>query len=481
MRSPLVWTCAGMDPSGNAGVLVDMQVMHSLGVRAKAVTTVVTAQNSYSCRHLFALSSQVVSQQVCALQEEEIPSVIKIGVLGNAEIIQTLSKVLDQLSVPMIIDPVFYSTSGKELLSKDGIKALQNLLIPRASLITPNHLEAEILTGQSLSSAKDYPLAAKKILAMGARAVLIKGGHGSDSRCFDYYACCHKSFWICKPRIDREVRGTGCCLSSAIAAAFAQNGVSVEATIKGIAYTQRAIRKASSQLHIDSWPVSAQEMPQIFDRWEDCCREQRPSAKIESLMGFYPIVPNSSWVKFFVDLGVQTIQLRIKDQALNVVEEEIKESVNYAARASCHLFINDYWEFALKYRAYGIHLGQSDLKSAGWEKIKSSKIHLGISTHSYEELARALGYLPSYIALGPIFPTTSKIMPFSPQGIGRIGIWNALTEVPIVAIGGMTAENALDAFEAGAEGVACIRDVLDHPNPTHRTKAWLNLWRESCV
>jgi hydroxymethylpyrimidine kinase/phosphomethylpyrimidine kinase/thiamine-phosphate diphosphorylase len=124
--------------------------------------------------------------------------------------------------------------------------------------------------------------------------------------------------------------------------------------------------------------------------------------------------------------------------------------------------------------AYGVHLGQSDLDPCDLRQLAAANLRLGISTHSYDEAARAHALRPSYIALGPIFETTSKDMPFAPQGMARIAEWQRLWSYPLVAIGGLTVAHAAEAMRRGANGVACISDVTKAADPERQIRRWLN-------
>ena len=190
---------------------------------------------------------------------------------------------------------------------------------------------------------------------------------------------------------------------------------------------------------------------------------------------FYPVVPNAIWVERLCHLGVKVLQLRIKDRVGPELELEIARAVALCEASGCQLFVNDHWELAIKYHAFGVHLGQEDIQSADWNALGQSGLRLGISTHSYEELARALAFHPSYIALGPIFPTSSKEMRFSAQGLERLGIWAQLCDLPIVAIGGLNPERARSCLESGASLAACISDLTTNPEPVKRAQEWMEL------
>lgn len=202
--------------------------------------------------------------------------------------------------------------------------------------------------------------------------------------------------------------------------------------------------------------------------------------KTVGVHGFYPVVDDMRWVRRFLPLGVRTIQLRIKERPASDVQRQIREALAIAADyADCQLIVNDYWREAMTLGARWLHLGQGDLTVADRAAIRAAGIKLGVSTHSSEELANALDARPDYIALGPIYETTLKKMPWSPQGLDRIGEWKARCGVPLVAIGGITLERAPAVLAAGADSIAVVSDVLNAPDPDGRVRAWLDLFRET--
>ena len=195
---------------------------------------------------------------------------------------------------------------------------------------------------------------------------------------------------------------------------------------------------------------------------------------------FYPIAPDAEWVGRFATAGASFIQLRIKDAALERVTAEIQRALLIAKWHGCILVINDYWREAIELGADFVHLGQEDLQGADLAAIRAANIRVGISTHNHEELDRALAATPDYVALGPIYPTKLKIMPWQPQGLARIGEWRSKIACPLVAIGGITLERAPDVLRAGADSAAVITDLLTHANPAKRIRAWVEAtapWR----
>jgi len=192
------------------------------------------------------------------------------------------------------------------------------------------------------------------------------------------------------------------------------------------------------------------------------------------LDAFYPIVPDIGWLRRLVPLGVRTIQLRLKDATDAEIRRQILESLDVCIRHDCQLIVNDHWRQAIATGADYIHLGQEDLAAADMATIKAAGLKVGISTHSHDELAIALAAEPDYVALGPIYETKLKVMPFAPQGLERIGDWKArIGSMPLCAIGGITPERAPGVLAAGADCVAVITDFFTHADPEARVRQWL--------
>ncbi|WP_342358891.1 thiamine phosphate synthase [Terrarubrum flagellatum] len=195
---------------------------------------------------------------------------------------------------------------------------------------------------------------------------------------------------------------------------------------------------------------------------------------------FYPIVESSSWVDRLTEAGARLIQLRVKDKETELVRSEIRASLALCAARGAQLIVNDYWRLAIEERADFIHLGQEDLEGADLKAIKAKGIRLGVSTHNHEELERGLSTEPDYVALGPIYPTILKKMPWAPQELDRIGEWKQLIgDLPLVAIGGITLERAPLCLAAGADSAAVVTDIVRAADPDARTREWIAATRAS--
>ncbi|WP_448954498.1 thiamine phosphate synthase [Labrys neptuniae] len=204
--------------------------------------------------------------------------------------------------------------------------------------------------------------------------------------------------------------------------------------------------------------------------------------KIWQLDPFYPVVDSVEWVERLVRQGTKLIQLRIKERDDETALPDISAALAICRAHGADLVVNDYWRAAIAAGADWLHLGQSDLDTADLAAIRAAGLKLGISTHDHAELARALACEPDYVALGPIYPTTLKVMPFAPQGVERIGEWKrAIGGLPLIAIGGITLERAPACLAAGADVIAMVSDITRHPEPDARTQAWLAATRPAAV
>lgn len=177
-------------------------------------------------------------------------------------------------------------------------------------------------------------------------------------------------------------------------------------------------------------------------------------------LGLYPVVDSVEWVARLLDAGVRTIQLRIKDRTEQQVETQVAQAIALGRRYQARLFINDYWRLAVRYQAYGVHLGQQDLDSADLDSIHAAGLRLGLSTHDDTELDRALAERPSYIALGHIFATQTKDMPSAPQGLEALRrCVERLPRIATVAIGGISLERAPAVIATGVGSIAVVSAI----------------------
>lgn len=475
---PVIWSIGGSDSSGGAGVQRDLLTFSDFGVHGCNVVTMLTAQNSVCVQRVVSFDANIIHSQINVLHSDSPPKAIKLGALGSKEVIQAITNYLYRHPNLVICDPVFSASVGGVFLNDEAITLLTKLLFPHITLLTPNIFEAERLASMSIRCPADMEIAAKKILKLGVSHVLLKGGHIAGSTASDYFCNEKNNFWLQNKKIDKPpVRGTGCILSSAITASVALGYDLYDALVIAKMYISQEIRNSFSignnaffSQHC-GWPKDQKDFPWIT-KYFNQRRFLFPSCRPEPI-GFYPIVDCFDWVEKLVQWGVRTIQLRIKEMPIKALEHSIKKSIQLCKKENVRLFINDYWELAIQYQAYGVHLGQEDIETADLEAIEKSGLRFGVSTHCFYEIARAHAYSPSYLALGPIYETNTKKMRFKPQGLEQLTYWTKLLNYPLVAIGGINPRRVSKILSAGANGVSVISSVTKNKNPEQTVQFFL--------
>ncbi|MEC4725288.1 thiamine phosphate synthase [Shewanella sp. D64] len=521
---PVVWTIAGSDSGGGAGVQADLLTIQDLGCHPCSVLTCLTAQSSVTVSLVEAVSKEMFSSQLNTLLQDLPPAAIKIGLLANQSQIFLLANWLrDELSnyqkrcdvqVNIILDPVMFATCGDALNPSLDFSPFDGLL----TLITPNIAELAALVDKSemnsssvngnksatgLADQAACLQAAQSLSKQLSCNVLAKGGDLGPTwlaECSqDIFVCCDakgsssfhqgRSFLLSGSRIEsKNTHGSGCTLSSAIASVLAQGYVLHDAVVVAKAYVTAGITvsyqvgKGAGPLARTGWPSDLSIYPKITTL------DSGPSLpdgveflSIDERLGLYPVVDTVALLHRLLGAGAKTIQLRIKEGSAQYIDHQINLAVQLGRDYKAKLFINDHWEFALKHGAYGTHLGQEDLYSADLVKIAKAGMALGVSSHSYFELLLANQITPSYIALGHIFPTTTKEMPSAPQGLDKLKHYVALLgeHYPLVAIGGIDASKLAEVKQTQVHDVAVVRAVTQAEDPAKAYQVLSELW-EAC-
>ena len=221
---PRLLTIAGSDSGGGAGIQADLKTFSALGCFGMSAITALTAQNTTGVRAIHGVPPDMLHDQIDAVLEDIGVDAVKIGMLHSPEIVKVVAEAIDRHALPhVVLDPVMVATSGAVLIDSPAIAALVRELFGRAVLVTPNLDEASLLVGRSLSNEQDMQAAAHELLAKGARAVLVKGGHLAGEVVSDLLQVAGAApHWMRAPRIHtHNTHGTGCTLSSAIAAHLA--------------------------------------------------------------------------------------------------------------------------------------------------------------------------------------------------------------------------------------------------------------------
>ncbi len=241
---PVVLTIAGSDSSGGAGIQADLKAMSAIGVFGTSAITAITAQNTCEVRAIQGVEPDIVRQQIEAVLDDLPCRTVKLGMLYARPTIETIAQCLSHYRLDhIVLDPVMVSTSGCRLIEEEAIEAVKSLLLPRASLVTPNIPEAEILSGLPVTNENDMHRAAGRMFEAGCQAVLIKGGHFDGAESCDLLFTPHSApVRYTSPRIaTRNTHGTGCTFSSAIASYLALGEELPEAIARAKKYLSRAL------------------------------------------------------------------------------------------------------------------------------------------------------------------------------------------------------------------------------------------------
>lgn len=484
MSKRIAWTIAGSDSSGGAGIQADLHTFHALGVHGCSVITALTAQNSMKVSQVEFTSTDMITAQISALASDMPPNAIKLGMLGSLTALKAIVPALQKISVPIVCDPVLFASAGDALFEGDVRDYMITHLFPCVSLITPNVHEAEWLLNRKLNTNEEMEQGARELLSYGCKAVLIKGGHARDQQDYaqDYYTDGKTRHWLTSKRLGTNHKhGSGCTLASATTACLALGYPLTDALVIAKSYVNQGLH-LSQAIGQGPGPVAHHSWPNR----QDCLPWQTPSSQTElkpfprctrESLGFYPVVDSVEWVARLLEQGVKTLQIRLKTSSKEKLEQELKTSITLARNHHANLFINDHWQLAIKLGAYGVHLGQEDLDNADRTALLNAGLHLGISTHCYAEIARAHAWRPSYIAVGPIYETKTKQVPFAPQGLDQLRRYRQVLEYPLVVIGGIDWERLPDVWQTGVDGVAIISAITQAANPNAEIKRWVDFFK----
>lgn len=483
---PVVWSIAGTDSGGGAGLGADQRAADAFGVHLCPVVAAVTAQHSRAVTQVEPVPAALLEAQLAALAEDMPPRAIKTGLLASAGHVRAVARWVDRLRaagpVALVVDPVLAASSGRAFADTDTLAAYRDELLPRATVVTPNRREAALLLGEAAREAAGHegaPAWARALRRHGARAVAVTGGDGADvdGRVLDWIDTPQAAGWLAGPRIDTPHRhGTGCTFASSLAAALALGFVSADAAVLARMATAHALRRAYAAgrgpgpvCAAAGFATRAADLPLLS--WDETPRFAPAAVPAARTLGLYAIVDSAERVRQVLAAGVRTVQLRIKlapgAAPTAALEAAVRDSVAACRAAGAELFVNDHWELAQRLGAPGVHLGQEDLLAlgeAGRAALRDAGLALGVSTHSLWELARARALAPRYLACGPVWPTLTKAMPWRPQGLDNLAWWCATAGVPVVAIGGLLEEGQFEAAaRAGADGACAVRVLGDDP------------------
>lgn len=480
MKPPIVWSVAGLDSGGGAGLSADQRAADAFAVHLCPVAAALTAQNSVAVEAVWPVPPAQLDAQLAALASDLPPVAIKTGLLGGVEQLRVLVRWVDRLRerapVALVVDPVLRASTGASFASEALLQAYREELLPRASAVTPNRREAEQLVGDGTA-----PEQARALQALGAQAVCITGGDEGGPLALDWLASPQASGWLALPRREaRNNHGTGCCFATALAAARARGFVAADGAVLAKMATTSGLH-AGATPGDGAGPVHPQPgfitdpslLPALFDT-EPLAWPERRACAVE---GVYGITDSGSHAAELFAAGVATVQVRIKDGPARL-RDELPIAQAAARRRGATLILNDHWRVALEAGVDFVHLGQEDLLAlteADRQELaeaRSRGLRLGLSSHSLWELARAVAWAPDYVACGPVWPTATKAMPWRPQGLDNLAWWAVMAPAPVVGIGGVLAPEQLSAIAACGASAGCVVRGLKTSGPAVWQRAW---------
>lgn len=491
MNTPVIWSIAGLDSGGGAGLSADQRAADAFGLHLCPVAAALTAQNSVAVEAVFPVPPGQLDAQLAALASDLPPRAIKTGLLGGVEQLRVVTRWVDRLRerapVALVVDPVLRASTGASFADEALLRAYRDELLPRATVVTPNRREAARLASEAG--------VAEQARALGVANVCITGGDEGGALALDWLATEHASGWLALPRRDaRNHHGTGCCFATAVAAGLARGFVAADALVLAKMLT-------TSGLHGGATPgagagplrpsagfiTDASLLPALFDSPPAAWPARH--AALRGVEGVYAITDSGAHAAALFDAGLATVQLRLKRAAGESgaawhtrLAAEVQPAREAARRHGATFILNDHWRAALALGVDFVHLGQEDLLAldatgrADLAQARARGLRLGLSSHSLWELARAAAWAPDYVACGPVWPTTTKAMPWRPQSLGNLAWWAAMAPAPVVGIGGVLEPAQLTQVAASGARAGCVVRGLA-PGARHAPRDWVEAWQ----
>ncbi len=499
-------TIAGSDPSGGAGIQADLKTFSALGVYGASAVTAVTVQNTVGVKYVHPLPPEAVYDQISAVMEDIRPDAVKIGMVNDALTLDAVIRALETYRPRhIVVDPVMVSTSGCALMQADALRAMKERLLPLADIVTPNLPEAFALAG-SEEGRHSIQEAAAAILRLGVKALLIKGGHAEGRIKTDYLYmtnagepisdCGSTYIELSADTVDTaNTHGTGCTLSSAIAA-FLARGHRLEQAVRS------AKQYLTSALEAGADIAAGKGHGPVNHFFRD------GSSRRYLLTRLTDDIMNASRVQFIthstdryswydsamlaLEGGCKWIQLRMKDADETEIERTARLILPECRRRGAVFIIDDNVNVALRTGADGVHLGKNDMPVKEARRIAGDRLIIGGTANTAEDICRLAEEGADYIGCGPFrFTTTKKNLApvLGLEGYRKLtGIMNDRgISLPIVAIGGITYEDIGPIMKTGVTGIALSGSILRADDPAAEMKKvmeflnkTLSFWRTDC-
>ncbi len=463
-------TIAGSDCSGGAGIQADIKTMSALKVYAMSVITSAVAENTKGVLSQQPLPASSVSDQLDAVFTDIKPDAVKVGMLPSVECMRVVA---DKLAFfrpsHVIVDPVMYAKDGTPLMQKDATSEFIRTVLPLATMLTPNIPEAEVITGLKIGTIDDMKEAARRIFDLGIRSVLIKGGH-YEGEAVDVFYDGRFTLFECERIATKNTHGTGCTLSSAIAALLARGSAPVEAVRGAKEYITEAIRHSldigggnGPLNHFFDYMGDKKKADYTLYLVTDRGREDRDEDFL-------------SRIEQAIKGGVTTVQLREKTLGAEFFALA-KKVRRLTLRYDVPLIINDRVDVALAVNADGVHVGQGDLPCAAVRRLVGDRMMIGVTAHSLTEAIKAQADGADYIGVGAMAGSSTKSDAKVISGDELNGI-KCGVNIPIVIIGGINASNIASFKSPQLAGAAVSSAIMRSDDPCKAARELKRLWQE---
>jgi hydroxymethylpyrimidine kinase/phosphomethylpyrimidine kinase/thiamine-phosphate diphosphorylase len=462
---PTVLAVAGSDSSGGAGIQADLKAIAACGGYGASVITALTAQNTTGVRAAEPVSAAMVRAQLDAVLDDLDVRAVKTGMLATAELVVTVADALAaRPPASLVCDPVMVAKSGHSLLAPDAVAAVRGRMLPLATLLTPNTQEAEALAGRPVRTVQEAAEAGRALRALGAAAVLVKGGHLSTPRAEDVLVTAEGVRVYQAERLDaRHTHGTGCTYAAAIATFLAFGHPLPEAVGRAKRFLTEAIRHGLA-VGRGIGPTDP-----FWDRG-------RPAwaAGVERVGRLHVLShPGDGLAGLAAEEGADAVQVRDKGGSTTAQRVAAVRAALAAARPrGVRVLVNDRVDVAAEAGADGVHLGRHDLTPEVARRILGEGAVVGGTANSLEEAVAWRGRPVDYLGVGPVFGTETKADPAPPLGLpGLAAVVRAVHPLPVIAIGNVTPERVGEILAAGAHGVAVSGAVARAADPRAAVRA----------
>ena len=456
----------GSDSSGGAGIQADLRAFSYLGIPAATAVTAITAQGVGGVSAVQLVEPEVLEKQIDdAFEMFEIGSV-KIGMLGSETQVEAVARALRrQERAFLVLDPVIRSTSGTQLLSGQGIRAMIEELLPMTTLFTPNLDELALIASGPVTTEIERIESAKKLFSKGAKAVLVKGGH-LESAPIDILVCPDEAPYCFEGSrvLTEHSRGTGCTLASLIAGHLMLGSPLQEAILLSKKILQAALKYPAVPKLGRGYPIPS----------ADAVHQER----VDRISGIYfvtdsrlnPEITHTIGARLALDGGASVVQLREKSTDAQYVAGLAKRLRAIADKRKALFIMNDRGDIAMASGADGVHLGPEDLSPEVARQLLGPEKIIGASVSTVKEAKRIASHC-SYLAVGAIFGSSTKGDAGEAVGVDRITeIKAAFPDKKIVAIGGINLSNIASVAAAGADAAAVVSAVVCASDPEQATR-----------